>query len=385
MIFVVGVQRSGTNWLQRIIASHPDVFAMPSETELFSRGIRPLAERFHHGAASSPVPGTTYADREALLDALRVFCDGVFAAARDRLAPSASRIVERTPDHVRELDLIAEIYPDAWFVHIIRDGRDVARSLLAQSWGPDTMEAAAASWAAGIAAARRAAPAIAHYVEVRYEELLASPEEEIRKLFSTIGLDGGVDGALTESGARFNVDPSAPTVAAGKWRERLSADDVAIFEQVAGGTLRDLGYDTAPGSAPAKTRRGRTRRRPKQDGALTRAEVRAGARFVQDVLDKLHRGRAEEIGPLLSADAYVRVVSANDDREGRDAEMRAHLIETLASDEALRTPQLRGDFHPSLRLYTVVASYEGGDRIFALWIANERITRFVYYMLPLQP
>src|SRR5437879_13050620 len=77
MIFLVGAQRSGTNWLQRIIAAHPDVAAAPSETFLFSHGIAPLADRFTHGAASSGTTGFVYMDRLSFLDAGRDFCDAV--------------------------------------------------------------------------------------------------------------------------------------------------------------------------------------------------------------------------------------------------------------------------------------------------------------------
>src|SRR4051794_19181933 len=53
MIFNVGARRSGTFWLQRIVAAHPGVSAVPSETHLFSDGIAPLFSRLQHSVRSS--------------------------------------------------------------------------------------------------------------------------------------------------------------------------------------------------------------------------------------------------------------------------------------------------------------------------------------------
>src|SRR5206468_1282633 len=107
---------------------------------LFSHGIAPLPERFHHGARGSTELGAIYADRPQLIDGVRRLCDGLFM----ELAGGSHRhIAERSAPHVEHIDLISEVYPDARFVHLVRDGRDVARSLVAQPWGPKTVREAA--------------------------------------------------------------------------------------------------------------------------------------------------------------------------------------------------------------------------------------------------
>ena len=118
MIFNFGARRSGTFWLQRIVTAHPAVSAVPSETYLFSHGVSPLLERFQHSARSSPEVGAVYVDRDNLIDAVRDLCDTVFGQF---LEAGTERVAERTPHHAWHLGLIAEVYPDARFVHIIRD------------------------------------------------------------------------------------------------------------------------------------------------------------------------------------------------------------------------------------------------------------------------
>ena len=61
MIFNVGARRCGTYWLQRITCAHPAVAEVPSETYVFSHGIAPLMERFHHDDPEYEEVGQVYA------------------------------------------------------------------------------------------------------------------------------------------------------------------------------------------------------------------------------------------------------------------------------------------------------------------------------------
>jgi len=410
MIFLVGARRSGTNWLQRVLCARPDVVAIPSETYLFSHGIAPLVERFQHAAPTSPTTGSVYMEPEAMLDAIRDLCDAVFEGVRAAVAPGASRLVERTPDHVRYLSLIGDVYPDSHVVHIIRDGRDVARSLLAQEWGPRSIEDAAEEWRSAIVAARAAAPRLPHYREVRYEQLLAGPRDLFADLFSWLDLDASsdaVEGALLESGVVFNVDTGSPKIAAGKWRESLSDEDVERFMEIAGGTLVELGYDTRVGistgqesSRPA--RRARTTsisnvrkrvadRRTQRTGAVQR-QIISRAKEFQQAFDKFLSGLAarhfDEAAGLLSPDAYVRIVGDGQDIEARGGKGRTKLVEALAEDPALRGRIVRSDVHPSVPTLTAITSYRLTDgsvreRVIVATVSGGAITRLNYYRLPL--
>jgi len=401
LIFLVGAQRSGTNWLHRIIAAQPAVFGVPSETNLFALGVQPLIERFHQGSISSPQPGTIYMDRDALLDALRDFCDGVFARLRDPLAPQAGRILERTPDHVRVLGTIAAIYPDARFVHIIRDGRDVARSLLAQTWGPTTIADAAETWRSAVDAGLEASASLEHYIEVRYEELLERPREEIERVYRGLGLPADandIDKALVESKIPYNVDPSAREIGVGKWKASFTTNDLATVERIAGPTLRRLGYEIATtsiaGSTPAtavprwRRRRSRwIRRRRRRATVEATADVQTAAAAAHRFVTALHAGDRSTIEEILAPDAYVSGTANGNAVEGRGGDAREAFVGMLLADTAFRGTQIHGESHAGRTVHPIVASYrtERGieSRVLVLWFRGDRIARAVVYRFPL--
>lgn len=247
MIFNVGARRSGTYWMQRIVCAHQSVAEVPSETHVFSHGIAPLMERFHHDEPGSREVGSVYADRERLVGAVRALCDTVFG---EFARAGEEHVAERTPWHVHHLPLIAEVYPDARFVHIVRDGRDAVRSLVAQPWGPATVAEAAEEWRRSVAAGRTAAPALGErLLEVRYEAMLADPASEIGRLYSHLGLEGGHGEALAAAGEVVNLGPQDARVGAGKWREGWRRRDLRDFERVAGDLLRELGYAQGAGES----------------------------------------------------------------------------------------------------------------------------------------
>src|SRR5687768_8936227 len=134
-----------------MLVAHPRVSGVPSETHLISHGIEPLLERFQHTERDSQQVGAVYVERDAIIDAARDLCDTAYAGF---LEPGTTHLVERTPLHVLHLPLLAEIYPDAKVLHVIRDGRDVARSIAWRDWGPDSIAGAAREWRQCVEAGR---------------------------------------------------------------------------------------------------------------------------------------------------------------------------------------------------------------------------------------
>jgi hypothetical protein len=167
---------------------------------------------------------------------------------------------DKTPMYMQNLRLLQRLFPDALYVHLIRDGRDAALSFLAMPRGlmtetwmhPRTPAEFACQWRTEVAAARRLGRRVgSHYVEVRYEDLVAEPEPALRRTCELAGLDyepamldyaGSVDVSAKPHQQRL-MQP--PTKGVRDWRAQMSAEDVSAFERVAGDLLRELGYETS--------------------------------------------------------------------------------------------------------------------------------------------
>lgn len=406
MIFLVGARRSGTNWLHRVVGTHPEVALVPSETYLFSRGIKQLRERLHHGVLGSPGTGFIYMDPSEMTSVLRQLCDRIFLPFLEASSGS-SRVAERTPEHVTCLDVIGEIYPDASVVHVVRDGRDVARSLMAQSWesAPGSIEDAAAEWRHAVEAGEAAGRDLAHYRTIHYEHMLAEPRKYVMDLYAWLGLDASdavVDSALMESEVRFNEDPGSPDVAAGKWRESFTVDDLEAFMSVAGDTLSRLGYDTtaeAAGRRPAATSEpgGSSRFRlrwpkPHRDRASLQRSMISHTTENQRLLDRVVAAiltrRTDRLRELVTPTLWVRVVAPGESWKGRGEAGWAKLVTMIGSDPALDGTQIDGDLHAAMPTSTAVMTFAAPDgsthmRMVALTIQEGVIERIVYYRFPL--
>jgi hypothetical protein len=232
VVFVVGCPRSGTTWLERMLVAHPRVVAFPGdESQLFSS----LA-----GFARLQGPGG-----HAVAAAVRRYCDRLFASARAAGGHEASFVVDKTPAHVHELPFISRVYPEASFIHILRDGRDVARSLLEFEHGPDSIAGCAEMWRRAVSDAWTYGPQLHRFREVRYEQLLDDPVAGVCELLAWIGapVDDEVRAAVASVAAvRVSQYNTTGQVGSGKWRS-LGPAELATIHRIAGDILTRAGYD----------------------------------------------------------------------------------------------------------------------------------------------
>ena len=244
LIFVVGCPRSGTTWLENLLAAHPAIGGPGRETAIFA-SIHPLWSWDGVG---------TWIDRDALRAAMRQFCDALFAECLTTKAPSATWLIEKTPIHGLHLEVIAALYPDAWVVSIIRDGRDVARSLYELSFGFDDVGAAARSWTVVTSEIERMGPSCPRFRHLRYEDLLEAPTTHVGELLQWVGLpfddntERDIAAQVTTRVSRYNTSGD---VGAGKWKDMPAADLRTIY-RYAGDRLVETGYMTADALAAAR-------------------------------------------------------------------------------------------------------------------------------------
>jgi hypothetical protein len=175
-----------------------------------------------------------------------------------------SRAGDKTPMYAVHLLELEDLLPEASFVHIIRDGRDVALSVQPFWFSPGKdMGTIAADWCHRIRTAREQGARCRRYMETRFEDLILEPEHELRRAceFLQVEFDPGVlryfeaapqrlqELGFTPSASNSPIPklamnaPEASRVFA--WKQEMSRRDRIDFELVAADTLRELGYETS--------------------------------------------------------------------------------------------------------------------------------------------
>ncbi|HEY4589467.1 MAG TPA: sulfotransferase [Thermoanaerobaculia bacterium] len=285
MPFIVGAPRSGTTMLRLMLDAHPEL-AIPPETgflqivpELRGWGDA-LRERFFQAVTTFPANAPAWEDFQipaeefrARLAGIRPFhaADGVRLFYRMYAARFGKpRWGDKTPLYSRHLLDIRKLLPEARFIHLVRDGRDVAVSLRERWFSPGRdIAVQAAFWRDHVAAARDQGRACPHFLEVRFEDLVRDPETMLGRICDFAGLELRPEmlfypqraaRRLEEHGARHTADgevlvsleerlrqqahthrPPDPAKI-GVWRRELSAEEARIFEEIAGGLLAAYSY-----------------------------------------------------------------------------------------------------------------------------------------------
>jgi Sulfotransferase family len=273
-LILLGVSRSGTTLLRVILDRSPGL-AIPDESffiPLLARrhGRTIDAERFLSDVSRIPAIrewGISVADVAPRLPSGMPTGDAI-AAIFEAYAAAAGkpRWGDKTPMYMRHLALLEKLFPDAQYVHLIRDGRDAALSFLqmpegtfTRTWAhPRTPAQFGCLWRREVGDARALGRRVgaSRYHEVRYEELVADAESTVRGIcefaamaFEAAMLDytGSVDVSAKPHQQRL-LKP--PTTGVRSWREAMSAADIAAFDAVSGDLLRELGYEVGAQARP---------------------------------------------------------------------------------------------------------------------------------------
>src|SRR5688572_15239872 len=190
--FIVGVPRSGTTLLRLMCDRHPDLSVppemgfMPYVTRLDRREPHTSFLKALTTLPSWPDANIDGVQFEEALSAIEPFnvSEGVRTFYRTYARRfGKSRWGDKTPAYCLHMRDIEKILPEAHFIHIIRDGRDVALSLRGLWFSPgDEIEQLAHHWRSWIQTAQRAGKRCRHYMEVRYEDLIASAAPVLRRI-----------------------------------------------------------------------------------------------------------------------------------------------------------------------------------------------------------
>ena len=304
--FLVGCGRSGTTLLRLMLNAHPEV-SIPQESHVIykvarlrARGRWPASVATDAGwahlvdtLAETPYLDSWEFDRAPVRERLEALGERTHAAAFRALFDEyldqrgGTWWGDKTPQHVQYLLVLDRLFPGGKVVHVVRDGRDVALSLMSRPWGPRRMELAGYYWAwlvlSGVVAGAVLGPE--RYREVRFEDLVTHPEATLRGLCDWLGLgfrhelldyyrtDDAVSYTRGGPVAKKLATPPDPGHTQ-RWRERMTPRDHRVFVRQAGGLLAPLGYDVD--GLPARQRRVQARIEAlREPGALAPISARS--------------------------------------------------------------------------------------------------------------
>jgi hypothetical protein len=239
LVFIVGCPRSGTTWLQKLVASHPKV-RTGEESHFFSQYVGPQVRFWNsHKVDLSPArakhlvgPAAYFRDEEfqAILEG---FLRALLKPMVGSLRPDEI-FVEKTPSHALYITEIKQLLPESRIINIVRDPRAVVASLLAAArtwgadWAPSDPSIAAAIWVQHVEAARAAARKLSNsdFLEVKYEELWKFPSDNLQHIARFLGLDWAeqsIHKAVTNNRADGNETTGTPIPVYGEVAARVGA------------------------------------------------------------------------------------------------------------------------------------------------------------------
>ncbi|MCA2224385.1 sulfotransferase family protein [Nonomuraea aurantiaca] len=280
-IFVVGCPRSGTTMLQLMLHSHPRI-AVPPETRFLvpvyhrRRSFGDLRVEERRRALAEWIAGDRSTKfRELKLDKedfVQQVVDGpgtlgsvlgtTFRMYADRF--DKPRWGDKRPSYVKQVDILLRLFPDAQFIHLIRDGRDCVSSLKEMPWYTLDSFHAISTWAEAIDAGnrlRRMLPEDTYY-ELRYEDLTDDPATEMKKLCHFLDEDFDPSTVSPREAATVavpahkvwhsNTHGEVTRARVGSWAKRLEDWEISLCEQVLGDRLEANGYELSGAPAAAK-------------------------------------------------------------------------------------------------------------------------------------
>lgn len=280
-VFVVGMNGSGTSMMLDSLGRHPQLYAIPNETlmmpYIISRARRfgelsnsnnfqaywqfaidqmPVLVRFNDGVKPE-IPS----DWGSYPRTIAGVFDGIFSSLAK--TKGKRRWCEKTPDHVQHVRLLSEVFPRSRFIHMIRDGREVACSIARRQFRHP--ELVIYRWKKLVNLGQADGAMLGErYMELKYEDLTSDPRSEMARVCEFLSLD--FDEHVLSS--RMPQSPKRKSLTKGelgaisanpmKWPQYFDSRSVKRLEQISGATLSHLGYrvENATGDrAPSRIHR----------------------------------------------------------------------------------------------------------------------------------
>ncbi len=246
-VFLVGSERSGTTMLRLMLDHHPRI-AWLNEFEyavdrVSDDGSQPALSDYYGWLQDHRVFQATGFTIDGSLDYAQLVSSFLEQRGRKR----GAEIVGATCH--RHFDRLLRIWPGARFIHLVRDGRDVARSCIAMGWAGNAW-VAVERWIEAERLWERVAAAVpeARRIELKHEGLVESPRHELERLCAFMGVT--YDEAMLRYDEGTTYEKPDPSLLH-QWKRKMSPKAVRLVEGRAGDLLTARGYELS-GLAPIR-------------------------------------------------------------------------------------------------------------------------------------
>lgn len=245
-VFILGSPRSGTTLLQVIISIHSDFYACESETGIFTWQDLFDEKRRYCGLSVEMINKIMGECKNSVefMDKLAIY----FLNTN-----SASRFVEKTPQHVLHLRKLLKYFPNSQFINLYRDGRDCYCSSKFHKNVPQrkNVKVFAKYWKKCVNA-RIQEGNNKKIFDVKYEELTSNPKDILEKIMRYLGasmqyqqLSNTKIAEDKRSGFTEHQNLKNPinTSSQGRWRNEMTMHEKELFWRIAGKELERIGYE----------------------------------------------------------------------------------------------------------------------------------------------
>lgn len=258
-VFLIGSPRSGSTWLHSLMNKHPEI-ASTKGTELtyFNDYLSPLIDKWNREKNKIDEKqwkmGLPYIwTDEEFFQFQQLFTALVYTAI-DKTKPEAKCIIDRFAGYSSQVELIRSILPNAKFLHLLRDGREVVVSSMStykrKGFGNNGIFPASYSWLKFVNNALKVKEQVdKDYLEIRYEALLGNPNEIMKTVFDFCGTrseDEIVELVCSEKLKEKTSfpNPKRKNYKQALWESELSFWQKFVFDKIAKKKLIELGYES---------------------------------------------------------------------------------------------------------------------------------------------
>lgn len=270
-VFIGGCERSGTSFLASMLGNHPSYITTPEcQFKVKLANFLDWSEPCDQEKMQSAIDFMNHHFRFLIWDTLLNEDDYLNSTHQYSLRGLIEHTVQQyaqqkhnklnplvwfdhDPYNLRDRKTILEHFPDARFIHLVRDGRAVAASVMPLDWGPNTIYYAAHFYKKSVGYGLEAKKELSKHqiMRVRYEDIIKNPSEELEAICNWLDIEFSSDMVNAEGfkPPKYTIkqhqavnQKADPTKLMG-WKKKLNKGQIKVFESIAGGLLEELGYE----------------------------------------------------------------------------------------------------------------------------------------------